>query len=137
MICTYIFLNSELNYIILTLLICLLICNNITALDNEENVGTNADTVSRKKINKILLINVNDPKITIKGQLYKYSSNTKSWRKVWMVLKEFALFEMGALEDKYAKKSWPIMGYQIEHYEVMANKISTFNFFILRKRIML
>ena len=36
-----------------------------------------------------------------------------------MVLKEFALFEMGALEDKYAKKSWPIMGYQIEHYEVM------------------
>ena len=37
-----------------------------------------------------------------------------------MVLKEFALFEMGALEDKYAKKSWPIMGYQIEHYEVMA-----------------
>lgn len=133
----YIFLNSELNYIIHTLLICLLICNYITALDNEENVGTNADTVSRKKINKILLINVNDPKITIKGQLYKYSSNTKSWRKVWMVLKEFALFEMGALEDKYAKKSWPIMGYQIEHYEVMANKISTFNFFILRKRIML
>ena len=61
----YIFLNSKLNYIILTLLICLLICNNITALDNEENVGTNADTVSRKKINKILLINVNDPKITI------------------------------------------------------------------------
>ena len=54
-----------------------------------------------------------------------------------MVLKEFALFEMGALEDKYAKKSWPIMGYQIEHYEVMANKISTINFFILRKRIML
>ena len=54
-----------------------------------------------------------------------------------MVLKEFALFEMGALEDKYAKKSWPIMGYQIEYYEVMANKISTFNFFILRKRIML
>ena len=116
----YIFLNSKLNYIILTLLICLLICNNITALDNEENVGTSADTVSRKKINKILLINVDDPKITIKGQLYKYSPNTKSWRKVWMVLKEFALFEMGALEDKYAKKSWPIMGYQIEHYEVMA-----------------
>ena len=54
-----------------------------------------------------------------------------------MVLKEFALFEMGALEDKYAKKSWPIMGYQIEHYEVMANKISTFNFFILQKRLML
>ena len=54
-----------------------------------------------------------------------------------MVLKEFALYEMGALEDKYAKKSWPIMGYQIEHYEVCNAKFSTFNFFILQKRLML
>ena len=50
-----------------------------------------------------------------------------------MVLKEFALYEMGALEDKYAKKSWPIMGYQIEHYEVCNGKISTFNFFHFTK----
>ena len=41
-----------------------------TYLDNEENVGTNADTVSRKKINKILLINVNDPNITINPVIF-------------------------------------------------------------------
>ena len=36
-----------------------------------------------------------------------------------MVLKEFALYEMGALEDKAAKECWPIMGYEIEpNYEV-------------------
>ena len=62
---------------------------------------------------------MDDPKISIKGQLYKYSSNTKCWKKVWMVLKEFALYEMGALEDKAAKECWPIMGYEIEpNYEV-------------------
>jgi len=54
-----------------------------------------------------------DPNAKMKGYLHKYSKGY-GWTKLWIVLKDFVLYELRAAGDNLASKDTPILGYQIE-----------------------
>ena len=45
--------------------------------------------------------------------LFQYSKGY-GWTKLWIVLKDFVLYELRAAGDNLASKDTPILGYQIE-----------------------
>ena len=69
---------------------------------------------AENKSPRILEISTHENGIQIYGHVYKYSFNTKSWKKVVMILKDSVLYELGGLEDKIAKSDTVIMGYELD-----------------------
>ena len=59
-------------------------------------------------------ISTKDEGIQIYGQVYKYSKNTRAWKKVVVILKDSVLYELGGLDDTVAKLSTVILGYKLE-----------------------
>ena len=76
--------------------------------DSQSGTGT-----TKTKAN-ILKISTKDEGVQIYGQVYKYSKNTRAWKKVVVILKDFVLYELGGLDDTVAKLSTVILGYKLE-----------------------
>ena len=69
---------------------------------------------AKNKTPRTLKISTHEKGIQIYGHVYKYSFNTKSWKKVVMILKDSVLYELGGLEDKIAKSANVILGYELD-----------------------
>ena len=76
---------------------------------------------AKNKAPRTLEISTHEKGIQIYGHVYKYNEDTKSWKKVVMILKDSVLYELGGLEDKIAKSANVILGYELD-LDVKVNK---------------